>query len=408
MRTKRVNLIMQTTQKPAFILLFLLISFGSVSAVFFTPALPQITTFFGIDNATAQYTITLFLIGYAFGQLLYGPLANGYGRKMALYIGITLEIVASLACALSAQLHAFWLLVTARLLMALGASVGLKMTFTLISDCYSQADSIKIISHLMMAFAITPGLGVAIGGFLTQHFNWQSCFYFMAGYGAVLLYLTARMTETATITDRSALNIGTIIHKYSLTLKNKQLILGASLLGCSTAFVYLFAALAPFIAIQHLQLNPSQYGLWNLLPPVGIILGSQLSAYLAAKIPATKALFSGTGIIILGIMLMALAFACHFLFALTLFLPQAIIYVGLSFIFANASTLAMDNVQDKASASAMMNFINMGIATISVLFVGLTSAHSIFLLPIIYGIVIFIMLGLVFCWHFCAFLARFR
>lgn len=385
---------MLTTRKPAFILLFLLISFGSVSAVLFTPALPQISTYFGVTNSSAQLTITLFLIGYAVGQLLYGPLANGYGRKIALYIGIFLEIVSSLVCVLSASLHWFWLLVVARLFMALGASVGLKMSFTLVSDCYSPQESTKVISHLMIAFAITPGLGVALGGFLTQHLGWQSCFYFLTLYGIFLLYLTYRMPETATAIDQSALKLSNILHKYSRKLKNKQLLLGGALMGCATAFVYVFASLAPFIAMQQMHLNPSQYGLWNLLPPIGIISGSQLSAYLAKRLPAIRAISLGISIMVLGVVLMFIAFALHWLSPIWLFLPLMIIYIGMSFVFANASTLAMQTVQDKSSASAMMNFINMGIATLSVLLLGFISTQSSLLLPLVYGALIFVSLVL--------------
>src|SRR3990167_470523 len=109
---------MQTTQKLPFITLLLLISFASVNAVLFTPALPNIANFFSIANDTAQQTISLFLIGYALGQLVYGPLANRYGRKPALYLGISLQIISSLLCVLAGITHQFWLLILGRFLLA--------------------------------------------------------------------------------------------------------------------------------------------------------------------------------------------------------------------------------------------------------------------------------------------------
>jgi predicted MFS family arabinose efflux permease len=274
--------------------------------------------------------------------------------------------------------------------MALGASVGLKMSFTLVADCYAPEESTKIISNLMIAFAITPGLGIAAGGFLTQHLGWQSCFYFLALYGVFILYLTYRMPETAKTIDRNALKLSNIFYKYTRKLKNIQLMLGAALMGCSTAFVYLFAALAPFVAMQEMHLNPSEYGLWNLLPPIGIILGSQLSAYLAKHLRAIHAIILGITIMLFGVSLMLIAFMFHMLLAIWLFFPLTIIYIGMSFVFANASTLSMQTVQDKANASAMMNFINMGIATLSVLLIGLIPTQSILLLPLTYGILILI------------------
>ena len=159
-------------------------------------------------------------------------------------------------------------------------------------------------------------------------------------------------------------------------------------MGCATAFVYVFAALAPFIAIQRMHLNPSEYGLWNLLPPIGIISGSQLSAYLAKHMRSIRAIFWGLAIMLLGIILMLLTFAWQIQLPIWLFFPMIIIYIGMSFVFANASTLAMQTVKDKSSASAMMNFINMGIATLSVLLIGLISVQSILLLPLTYLVLI--------------------
>lgn len=71
--------------KLPLITLILLISFASVNAVLFTPALPDIARYFMIDDTIVQSTITWFLVGYALGQLVYGPIANRFGRKPALY-----------------------------------------------------------------------------------------------------------------------------------------------------------------------------------------------------------------------------------------------------------------------------------------------------------------------------------
>jgi DHA1 family bicyclomycin/chloramphenicol resistance-like MFS transporter len=146
---------MQT--RLSFFILLPLISFASVNAVLFTPALPDITHFFAIKASLAQQTITWFLIGYALGQLVYSPMANRYGRKPALYVGIGLQIISSLACVLAGVLHVFWLLVIARFLQALGSGVGLKMSYTLLNDCYEPKVAGQKISYLMLAFAITPG-----------------------------------------------------------------------------------------------------------------------------------------------------------------------------------------------------------------------------------------------------------
>lgn len=373
---------MKNIKKPSFLLLFLLISFGSITAVAFTPALPEISKFFNINDQKTELTMTLFLVGYTLGQLIYGPLANRLGRKKALYIAITLEIFSSLLCILSAPLHAFWLFILARFIMALAASVGLKMSFTLIADSYSMAESRKIISHLMVAFAITPAIGVTIGGFLVGYFSWVSIFYFMGIYGLVLLILTTRMPETAQSLELDALKFSKVLTKYKTTLTKMELPLAALLMGCGSSFIYVFSSLGPFIAMKSIGLNPTQYGLWNLVPAIGIIAGSQFSAYLTPKLSAMKAIFVGVLITIIGVFIMLAAFLNEFVGALFLFIPMLIVYIGLSFIFANASSIATAALKDKSNASAMMSFINIGLATFSVMILSFIHINPIVVLPI--------------------------
>src|SRR3990167_2608751 len=118
---------METKHTLPFFTMLLMISFASVNALLFTPALPDIAAYFAITHDTAQLTISWYLIGYAVGQLLYGPLANRFGRKPAIYGGIILQIISSLICVSAGTFHNFSILVIGRLLLAFGSGVGLKM-----------------------------------------------------------------------------------------------------------------------------------------------------------------------------------------------------------------------------------------------------------------------------------------
>lgn len=359
----------------------------------FTPALPDIAHFFGIGEDSAQQTITWFLIGYALGQLVYGPLANRFGRKPALYAGISLQIASSLLCVLAGVIHQYWLLVLARFMLALGSGVGLKMTFTLVNECYQPKIASQKISYLMLAFAITPGLGVALGGILNTYYGWTSCFYAGAIYGLALLFFVARLPETQKILNLNALKMNHLLRGYSSQFKNAQLIAGGLLMGGSTCFVYVFAAAAPFIAINLFGLDSTEYGMANILPPIGLILGSIAGARLSKKYSLESMIQTGILITSLGAIVMLVAMLMHFSILFSLFLPMIIIYFGLCFILANASTIAMSHVSDKAHGSAVMNFINMGLATLVVLSLGLFPIKAL-LLPAIYIILCIAMMGI--------------
>ena len=374
-RQKQANLPMIT--------LLLMISFATFNAVLFTPALPNITRYFSITNNIAQLTITWFLVGYAIGQLLYGPLANRLGRKPSLYIGIGIQIASSFLCILAGLLHSFFLLVSARFFLAIGSGVGLTIAFTLVNESFVPKVANQKISYLMLALSIMPGLSIALGGILNHHYGWMSCFYVGVVYGLVLLFLTTRLTETYSMPNPKALKFKCLIQTYFNQLQNPALVFGGLLMGGATCFIYIFTTLAPFIAIDSLGMNSSEYGIASILPPIGSVIGSLVSAQLAKKYSYQYGI--RLGILIAGISVILMVLVTWFIPRnplLTLFFPVFLICVGLSLIYANASIFAMSNTVDKAHGSAVMNFINLTLVTLSVLSLCLFSSTQHLLLSI--------------------------
>jgi len=356
-----------TTVKPQFFILLLLVSFGSVGAVLFTPALPAIQQFFHISVGQSQMTITAYLIGYALGQLPYGPLANGIGRKRTLYIGISLSILGALLCALSAPAGSFALLVFARFLQALGATVGLKISYTMVADTYEQAEATKIISRFVLAFAIMPGIGVAIGGWLTQLLNWESCFYFLSLFSAAMLLLSRRLPETAKSIDRSALKLGSIIEGYRVKLSNQRLIVSSLIMGCGAAIIYIFASKSPFIGIKIIGLSPDKFGAYNLIPSLGMILGSFLASALIGRFQVMNLILGAVAASLLATLTMLIPFAIYAPTAASLFFPMVLIFIAQATVYAHVSSYGLATAKNKSNASAVLNFINISMAVIAVL-----------------------------------------
>lgn len=310
-------------------------------------------------------------------------LANRYGRIPALYMGITLQIISSLLCIFAKTSGVFELLAIGRLFQALGAGVGLKMTFTLVNECYEPKVVSQKIAYLSLAFAIMPGLSVAFGGFLTHQFGWISCFYALTFYGIILLGLVSRLPETKIELDYHALRPSHLISSYAVQFKNVILIATGLLMGSSSSIIYVFAAVAPFEAINLFGLSSAEYGMANLLPPIGLLIGSVCSAQLATFMPLKNIIKVGLIFPIIGVALMIAAWYLEWSPIWSMFMPMIIIYFGTSLIFANASSVAMSTVADKAHASAVLNFLNMGAATVAVLLVGLFPVTT-YLLPVVF------------------------
>ncbi len=366
---------------PQLLILLLLVSFASVGAVLFTPGLPAITSFFNLSTAEAQLTITTYLVGYALGQLPYGPLANRFGRKKTLYIGISLSILGSLLCAISGSIS-FGVLVFARFLQALGASVGLKISFTMVADVYNQTDSTKIFSRIIMAFAIMPGLAVAIGGWLIHLLNWQSCFYFLALFGGLMLWLSTRLPETSKSLDSNALNIRSVLHSYGVMFKNPRLVISGLVMGCGSAVVYIFASKAPFIGINLIGLSPKVFGTYNLIPLLGMLSGSILAMKLAGRFSFQFFLLSGILSAFVASFGMLVPFSIGIINSVSLFFPMVFIYMAEAVVFSNISSFGLTNAKNKSNGSAVMNFINLGTTVIAVLLSELIYPESLILMPL--------------------------
>ncbi|MBS0650405.1 MAG: MFS transporter [Verrucomicrobia bacterium] len=380
------------SSKPQFSILLILVSFASVGAVLFTPALPSIQEFFGISVGKAQLTVTTYLIGYAFAQLPYGPIANRYGRKPALYFGISLAVIGSLLCALSAPAHSFGLLLFGRIIQALGASVGLKVSFTMIADAFDQTSATKTISKLLLSFAIMPSLAIGIGGWLTQRFEWQSCFYFLVFFSFASLFLVARLPETAPSLDPQALRLPSIIAAYRAKLSNARLVTSGLIMGCGTAVIYIFASKAPFIGIKLIGLNPEQFGFYNFIPLIGMVSGSLLGSRLAGRFSLINLLGGGILGTLIATMTMLVPFATGLVTTWTLFVPMVLIYIAESVIYAHISSFALTGAKNKSNASAVLNWINMSVAVIAVLLAEFIYPEDALIMPVSFAFFFLVML----------------
>ena len=349
-------------KEPHILTLIVMSSFAFMGAVIFTPALPQMARFFKISQGHSQLAITLFLIGYAIGQLIYGPLSNRFGRKNAFYIGIVIATIGSTVSIISEPMHSFGFLIAGRLLEALGSSAGLVIAFTIVNDHYYPDQARKIISYMMLAFAVVPGAATLLGGVLVSHFHWISCFYFLLIYGLTLSIPASRLAETAIKSDKHALEIKKIKANYGAAFKNKTLVANSLFFSLTSMCIYVYATAAPFVAINYLDISAEKFGFLGLIPFIGTGLGAVVSAKLSQKRSAQSLMKLGLIIELVSTILMAILF---FLGIVNLFILIALGFIfmfGGCMIISNAASVASSKIDDKANASAVMNFINISMA----------------------------------------------
>jgi predicted MFS family arabinose efflux permease len=344
------------------------VSVASISSAIITPALPQIQMQFHLSTDHLEWIISIFMLGYVFGQLIYGPLANRFGRLNALRTGLVINLVGLFISLIACEINNFQLLLTSRLITALGAASGLTCCIILINELLEPEQAKAALSYVLVSFTLSIAVAVAIGGFMAQYSSWIHTFWFLILHGVVMLASTWLFSET--LKTPQSIQPLNVIKNYLSALKNLKLVMFSIIIGFTSSIAYSYSAAAPLIAHDILQLKPSGYGTWNLLNTLGMFLGGFAAAEIMKYINPKKLIIMSLAFILLCIASLVHFQLTHSINNFWFFASTCSMFFFSSFIFPAASFLATNAIPDKANASGMTSFLNMGSAMLSVIILG--------------------------------------
>ncbi|MCV6612930.1 MAG: Bcr/CflA family multidrug efflux MFS transporter [Amphritea sp.] len=267
------------------------VALGPLSTDMYLPALPGLTTVFTTSIDQVQITLSVFLLGFAVTQLIYGPLADRFGRKPVLLAGLALFIAASLGCSLANTIEQ---LISYRFLQALGACAGPVLGRTIVRDIHGPVNAAKVLSMMGTIMALAPAIAPILGGYMVVWFSWSSIFWFLTFYGAIAWLLIAfKIPESLDSNNRSSLRIGVIISNYG-TLLRHRVYMGYTL-ACSFIFSGLFAFLSgsSFVLIDYFSVNQEHYGLFFAMAVGGYMTGTQIAQRLGPRLGINTMLLYG-------------------------------------------------------------------------------------------------------------------
>lgn len=351
------------------ILLLSYICIASLSSAIITPALPQIQSEYHLGSGALEWVISIFLLGYVVGQLVYGPIANRFGRLNALRSGLIINLIGIVICILSVTIIPnYALLLIGRLVTALGAASGLVCTFILINELLPQEQVKSVMAYAVLSFTIGIGLSVTIGSLLTEYTSWHDCFWVLLLHGMIMLFLTWAFTET--VREKIAIHPRVIFANYKKAFSHPRLIIFSLMAGIVSVYSYCYSASAPMYSQLDLHLSPSHYGYWSLLNTLGMLISGFLSAYFIKKYGVKNTLLIGIACMVPFLISLILLSICHHANTGWFFITTMCLFIVTGFLFPTASYFASNAIDDRASASGAMSFINMGLATLSVIVLG--------------------------------------
>ena len=168
--------------RAARVLVTALLMFPQIAETIYSPALTDISAQFSVSAPQAAQTLSVYFIGFAAGVLLWGGFSDRYGRRPALLAGLG---VYAMGCLMALWAADFSLLLAARIVTAIGAATGSVVTQTVLRDCYSGRQLAGIFSFIGLALAVSPAVGVYIGGGLTAIWGMRGVFSALALLAAV-------------------------------------------------------------------------------------------------------------------------------------------------------------------------------------------------------------------------------
>ncbi len=265
-------------------LLVALGSFGSLTMSIYTPVMPSVGADLGAGSDSVKLTLTTYMLGFAVGQLFYGPLSDRYGRRPVLLVGVSFFIATTFACSLAPSIGS---LIGLRVLQGLGAASGAVLSRALTRDAYSAHEMPVVMSWISLGMNISPSIGPTLGGFLGEWLSWRATFWFVGGFGLVLL-LVSSLGLMETNRHRSAhVDLGSLLRGSGEMLSDRHFLGYVLTLGFAMAINFGMLAGAPFILQDRLGFSPQEFGLISLLSIGGFTAGTFTNNRLVGRVAPT-------------------------------------------------------------------------------------------------------------------------
>lgn len=360
----RASAVRMAVPYPEFVLLCALLMASTALAIdIILPAMLIIGEEFALsDENAAQFIITAYLIPFGLGQLLFGPLADTFGRRPVIMFGLSIYALASLG---SIFADSFSLLLILRGVAGFGAASGRVAAVAVVRDCFSGRSMASVMSIVMMVFMIVPIAAPALGQLLAAVSGWQGIFLFCAGFGLLLvLWVGLRLPETLNPADRRPLQFRTIARAFAIVVSNR------SAVSYALAMAVFFGCMFGFVNTTP-QLYIDVYELGNWFPFAfsigagGVAIASLINSRVVQRFGMRR--LSHGGLIIfclMSVVLLLVSLTYDGLPPITLLVVgTCLLFFCFAFIGPNFNALAMEPLGAHAGmASAVFGFLQMALA----------------------------------------------
>ncbi|HEI2165433.1 TPA: multidrug effflux MFS transporter [Staphylococcus aureus] len=344
-------------RSPIFIIILgSLTAIGALSIDMFLPGLPDIRHDFQTTTSNAQLTLSMFMIGLAFGNLFAGPISDSTGRRKPLIIAMIIFTLASLGIVF---VHNIWLMVALRFLQGVTGGAAAVISRAIASDMYSGNELTKFMALLMLVNGIAPVVAPTIGGIILNYSVWRMVFVILTIFGFVMVIGSLlKVPESLTVTNReSSSGLKTMFKNFKILLKTPRFVLPMLIQGMTFVLLFTYISASPFIIQKIYGMTAIQFSWMFAGIGITLIISSQLTGYLVDFIDSQKLMRGMTMIQIIGVILVTIVLLNHWNFWI-LAIGFIILIAPVTGVATLGFTIAMDESSSgRGSSSSLLGLV---------------------------------------------------
>lgn len=346
----------------------LILLLGSLTALdpltidMYLPAFGAISESLSTTHEALTLSVTTFFVGMALGQLIYGPLADRYGRRRPLLAGMSLYLLATFGCALSTNIEMF---IGFRLLQALGGCAGMVITRAIIRDVFEGRRVAVFLSNMALVMGIAPITAPSLGAFISGHFGWRAIFFTLAAASILCIVAVSRLLPETLPNPTGALKPSAVLRTFRDLLGQRSFVGYLIPDTAIRAGMFAYIAGSPFVFIELLNLSETQYGIIFGLNGLGLMAASQVNRLLLRRLSPDDVLRRSVWVAATAAtLLLGLAWAAPS--TIGLLSAVFVFLLTLNFVGPNAMAGALQSQGHRAgSASALYGCLQWSLASVS-------------------------------------------
>ena len=349
-------------------LLAMLSALGPLSMDMYLPSLPDIAHVLQAPTARVQLTVSSYLIGFAVGQVIYGPVSDRHGRRPVLLAAVTLYLISTLVCAATPSVTP---LIGARFLQGIGGSGSIVLARAVVRDLYSGVQVARELSLMGSISAFAPIVAPMIGGVLQTAFGWRASFIAMAAFAVVALVVAGRLLpETLRQRACQPISLSSVVGGYGAVLRHRGFLVYLGILTISYAGLFAWISGASVVLQGIYGLSAVAFGFTFALGAAGYMLGASVATRLVVRLGLDRTMGLGVMVLAAGGLALAAVVAAG-IPGVWLVAAMAIYLAGLGLSMPQAMAGALTPFPDRAgTAASLMGLVQQTVAAVVAAIVG--------------------------------------